>query len=81
MELALIIIVGFVSGLLYAVNIYRRSKQGKNPLLTFPVRFLITAIIMLLIGERFGVKGLIVFTLSHISALLLFATYRAFLKP
>ncbi len=81
MEFALIIIVGFLSGLLYAGNIYRRSKQGRNPLLTFPVRFFLTALIMLLIGERFGAKGLILFTLSHAFAVLLFVVYRAFVKP
>ncbi len=81
MDLALIIIVGFLSGLLYVQNIYRSSKRAKNPFLTFPIRFFLTALIILLIGEKFGVRGLIIFTFSHLSGVLLFTAYRAFVKP
>jgi len=77
----LLILLGFLSGLLYAGSIYGRAKKGKNPLLTFPIRFLLTALIMFLIGERFGVKGLVIFALSHAFSVLLFTAYVVFSKP
>jgi len=77
----LLLLLGFLSGLLYAGSIYGRAKKGKNPLLTFPIRFLLTALFMFLIGEKFGVKGLVIFALSHAFAVLIFTAYVAFLKP
>lgn len=81
MDFALIIIAGLLSGFLYAESIYARSKRGKNPLTTFPIRFFLTALIMFLIEERFGVKGLTIFVISHTAAMLIFTCYKTFSKP
>ncbi len=81
MNYILIIIVGFLSGLLYSVNIYARTKKGKNPLLTFPLRLSFTALLMFLIGKFFGAEGVLIFGLSHLITMLGFVAYRTFVKP
>ena len=78
MDFVLIIIVGFLSGILYTRDIYRRSKRGKNPLLTFPIRFTLLGVVLFLIGKHFGEQGLIVFSMAHLVAVFLFVSSKVF---
>lgn len=78
MEYVVFIILGFLSGIIYTLSIYRRARKGKNPLITFPLRFLLVGIILYLVGKTFGPKIMAVFAISHALASLLFVAYKVF---
>jgi len=67
MENLAISIIGFMSGFLYNESIYKRSKKGKNPLVTFPVRFTLLGILLFLIVYFYKLEGAVIFTISHIT--------------
>ena len=81
MDLLVIIILGLISGLLYVGNIYVHSRQGKNPILTFPLRFLMVILIMFFVKEHFETRGIIVFVISHTIGIFLFTAYKVFKEP
>lgn len=66
MERLAICIIGFLSGFLYNESIYRRVKKGKNPIVTFPVRFFILSILTFLVVYLYGIKGAVLFVVSHL---------------
>ncbi|WP_461830251.1 hypothetical protein [Aquifex sp.] len=78
MEYVVFIIMGFLSGFIYTINIYNRAKKGKNPLITFPLRFSLLALVLYLVGREFGPKALALFAISHVLASLSFVAYKVF---
>ncbi|WP_164930560.1 hypothetical protein [Aquifex aeolicus] len=66
MERPAICIIGFLSGFLYNESIYRRAKKGKNPIVTFPVRFFLLSVLVFFIVYFYKAEGAILFTISHL---------------
>ena len=80
MEDLLLIISGFLTGFIYNEQIYQKSKKGKNPLLTFPLRFLLLAVVLYFVVNFFGIKGTFEFFISHLFGRFLQLIYRIFIK-
>jgi len=76
MERLAICIIGFLSGFLYNESIYRRVKKGKNPIVTFPVRFVLLGFLLLFIIYFYKLEGAVIFVISHITGRFLQLFYR-----
>ncbi|RUM31163.1 MAG: hypothetical protein DSY42_03305 [Aquifex sp.] len=74
-------IIGLITGILYNEQISRSAKKGKNPIISFPIRFFLLGILLYIVIRLWGVECSVVFTLSHLLGRFLQLCYRTFINP
>jgi len=72
-------IIGLITGILYNEQILRSAKKGKNPLISFPIRFFLLGILLYIVIKLWGIEGSVIFTLTHLLGRFLQLCYRSFI--